>query len=309
MYNTLLVPVDGSDFSARAVPLATAIAQRTNATVHLAIVHDPSAYIPFVPGEVSVPVYDADLVRERRAADQRALDEQVARVRANGVRAVGALLEGTVIESLVEYGQQIASELTVLSTHGRGGFARLRLGSVATSYLTRATTPVLLVHGAGEVLESAPPPETLPQGRLLCPMDGTEFAEHLLPHAEVFAEACGLSMELFSVTTPRPLTMTPFATEALLADPYIVEQEERERVEYLNRLLAHAPAGTTAHEVVDLSVGRAILEEATRCGAGAIALATHGRGGLSRWMLGSTADEVIRHSALPILVYRPESSK
>jgi nucleotide-binding universal stress UspA family protein len=309
MYTTLLVPIDGSDFSAGALPLAAAIARRTNAVVHLALVNDPSAYIPFVPGEVAVPVYDADLVRQRRAADQATLDKQIDELKTVGVRVIGALLEGTVVESLIEYGQQVAAQLTVLTTHGRGGFERLRLGSVATAYLARATTPVLLVHGAGIDGEHTKPLSALPTGVVLCPLDGSEFAARALPHAANFAEACGLPMELFSVTTPRTVSMAPFATEALLADPSLLEQEEHDRIDYLTKIAATMPAGTTTHEVVDMSVGRAILEEASRGGAGAIAVATHGRGGLARLVLGSVADEVIRHSTLPVLVYRPEPPK
>ena len=54
-----------------------------------------------------------------------------------------------------------------------------------------------------------------------------------------------------------------------------------------------------------MSVSRAIVDEATRVSAGALAMATHGRGGLKRMVLGSVADEVIRHSHTPVLVYRP----
>ncbi|MEQ1690070.1 MAG: universal stress protein, partial [Gemmatimonas sp.] len=206
MYQTILVPVDGSDFSARAIPVAVELARRTGAMIHLALVHDPSAYIPFVPGEVAVPVYDAAMVREHRDADQALLDREVASLVAASVRVTGVLLEGTVIESLIEYGQQVASELTVMTTHGRGGFARLRLGSVATTYLTRATTPVLLVHGAGHETENSAAP-TLPTGVLLCPLDGSPFAERILPHAAGFADACGLTLRLFSVTTPHAVAM------------------------------------------------------------------------------------------------------
>jgi nucleotide-binding universal stress UspA family protein len=304
MYRTLLVPLDGSDFSARALVVAVDLARRTGATVHLALVNDPSSYIPFVPGEVAIPVYNADIVRERRDADQAALDRHVAELNTNGVRAVGVLLEGTVIESLLEYGQQVASELTIMTTHGRGGFARLRLGSVTTAYLSRATTPVLLVRGGGS---DAPP--TLPTGMLLCALDGSPFGERILAHASVFAAACEMTMELFSVNTPHAVSLAPFGTEALLADPVAIEEEERFRASYLTRLLEGCPSGSVSHEVTDMAVGQAILDEAARIDAGAIALVTHGRSGISRFVLGSVADELIRHAALPMLVYRPDDPK
>lgn len=310
MYTTLLAPIDGSEFSARALPVAAALARRTGATLHVALVNDPSAYIPFVPGEVAVPLFDADLVKERRAADQLTIDREVAALTAQGVRAVGTLLDGTVIESLVEYGQQIACELTIMTTHGRGGFARLRLGSVATAYLTRATTPVFLVrgaeHGAENSEEHTVDVPTLPTAPLLCALDGSPFAETMLPHAAQFADACGLTMELFSVTTPHTLDMAPFGTESLLADPTALQLEEDGRLAYLTRMAASCAPGTTTHGVTDMTVGRAILEEAERMKAGAIAMATHGRGGLSRIVLGSVADEVLRHATVPMLIYRPE---
>ncbi len=306
MYQTILVPLDGSAFSARAVPVAADLARRTGATIHLTMVHDPSAYIPFVPGEVAVPVYDAALVQAQRDEDQAALDAAVADLGARGVRVVGALLDGMVVESLIEYGQQVASELTVMTTHGRGGFARLRLGSVTTAYISRATTPILLIHGDEDAAATEP---VLPAGKLLCPLDGSPFAESMLPHAASFADACGMTLHLFGVATPHGLSMAPFATEALLADPRVLDEEEDRREEYLARIATTCPAGTTVHSVTDMAVGRAILDEAAGPDVGAIALATHGRSGLARLVLGSVADEVIRHTTRPVLIYRPESPK
>ena len=301
MYTNLLVPFDGSPFSARALPIAAALARRTGATLHLVLVHDPSSYIPFVAGEVAVPVYDSALVHERRADDQRALDAEVATLSAQGVTVSGRLLEGTTIEALVEHGQEIGADLTVMTTHGRGGFARLRLGSVASAYIVRATSPVLLVRGGGT---DAPP--VVPSGSVLCPLDGSAFSEAVLPHARTFAEALGMTMSLFAVAVPHAMPMAPMGTE-LLADPNALEAELQGRVEYLTSMLAHCPAGSTTNATTDLAVGRAILEEAARTHAGAIAMASHGRGGLLRLVLGSVADEVVRHAELPVLLYRPET--
>lgn len=304
MYQTLLVPFDGSDFSARALSVATVLALRTRATVHVAMVHDPSAYIPFVPGEVAVPAYDAEVVSDRKSSDQAKLEAAVADLTSRGVRATAVALEGTVVESLIEYGQQVAAELTIMTTHGRSGFARLRLGSVAAAYLTRATTPVFLVRGTDDGSVAS-----LPTAPVLCPLDGSEFAERMLPHAAAFADACGLTLSLVSIVTPHAVSLAPFGTDAILADPAVLEQEEQDRSAYLANLAKSCPPGTTTQCILDMSTGRAILEAATSIGAGVIALATHGRTGLSRMVLGSVADEVIKHATLPVLVYRPESTK
>ena len=307
MYSSLLVPIDGSPVSARAIRVAAELALRSQATVHVVFVNDPSAYIPFVPGEIAVPVYDADLIREQRDSAAQRLQREVTALEQQGVHAVGTLLDGTVVEALLEHGQQMATELTVMTTHGRGGFTRLRLGSVATAYLTRATTPVLLLHSHDRAYDAEPAAELtnpLPTAPLLCPVDGSGFSETILPHAVQFAEACGIPMALFSVVLPHPVPMAPFGTEVLLADPSFLELDERDRAAALTRLAASCPAGTTTHQVTDMSAGRAIFEEAARIGAGAIAMATHGRGGIARAVLGSVADEVIRHAHVPVLVLR-----
>ncbi len=198
MYKTILVPFDGSTLSGRAIPVAVALARRTGANLQLALVHDPSAYIPFVPGEVAIPVYDAEFVGEQRRQDQAALDAALAELTAQGVHATAVLLEGTVIEALVEHAAASGVDLTVMTTHGRSGFERLRLGSVAGAYLTRATAPVYLVRGSGSDAE----PE-LPTGTLLCSLDGSPFAEAILPHAKTFAEARGTVINEYQTTLEK----------------------------------------------------------------------------------------------------------
>lgn len=303
MYTSILVPYDGSEQSARALPVAAALAARTGASVQLAIVHDPSAYIPFVPGEVAIPVYDQELVQAHRDRDQHVLDAAVAHLQQQGVKASGVLLDGTIVEALEEHLVQVHADLVVMTTHGRSGFERLRLGSVATAFLTRATVPVLLVRGSGSEHREGEP--VLPCGALLCTLDGSQFAETVLPHARTFAEATGMTLHLVAVTVPHAISMAPFGTEALLADDSALTAEEHVREEYLQRIAATCPAGTTVRAITDMSVPRGILDavEAETCGA--IAMATHGRGGLKRLVLGSVADEVIRHAHTPILVYRP----
>lgn len=304
MYRSLLVPIDGSTHSARALPVAAALARKTGATLELVLVHDPSAYIPFVPGEVAIPVYDQAIVDQHKAQDQHLLDRSVHELTEAGIPARGRLLEGTIVEALEEHVVSAGIDLVVMTTHGRRGFDRLRLGSIASSFLTRATVPVLLVRGAlGEAVVGAA--AALPTGRLLVALDGSPFSEAILPHAHTFAEATGMSLHLVGVSVPHAMPMAPFGAEALLADDSALQAEEAGRLSYLERIRAASPHGTTDEAVTDMSVSRALLDVATRPEIGAIAMATHGRGGFKRLVLGSVADEVIRHADRPLLVYRP----
>ena len=305
MYKRLLVPIDGSAHSARALPLAAAFAARAGASLQVAVVHDPSAYIPFVPGEVAIPVYDRELVAQHRAEDQRVVDAAVASLTAQGVSASGVLLDGTIVEALEAQVVRAGIDAVIMTTHGRSGFDRLRMGSVATAFLTRATVPILLVRAPDGAPETPP---SLPTGALLCPLDGSPFAEAILPYATAFAGLLGLRLHLIDVTVPHALPMAPFGAEALLADDSALRAEEQGRASYLSRVLATCPAGSSIEAVTDMSVARAILEASKKTGVGAIAMATHGRGGFKRLVLGSVADEVIRHASVPLLVYRPPAS-
>ncbi len=304
MYRQLLVPFDGSPFSANALPIAAALATRTGATLHLVLVHDPSSYIPFVAGEVAVPIFDAEMVREQHAIDLRALQDQVSALTAQGVTVVSHLVEGTTVEALLECGMAVGADLTIMTTHGRGGFKRLQLGSVATAYLTRATTPVLLLkarEGAnGQVAVAA----TLPTGSVLCPLDGSAWSERALPHARTLADVLGSAMTLFTVSVPHSMPIAPLGTE-LLIDPDALDAETREQERYLIGLLGHCPPESTTRSVSGIVASREILDEAVRSGAGVIAMTTHGRGGIMRMILGSVADDVIRHAEVPVLVFHP----
>jgi nucleotide-binding universal stress UspA family protein len=304
MYKSILVPYDGSDASAQALPTATSIARQCGARLYLLMVHDPSMFIPFVPGEVAVPVYDSAAVSELRQKDELEMQRVVASLQAQGLDVAGTVLEGTVVETIAEHAIAIGADITVMTTHGRSGFNRLRLGSVAGSYVTRTAVPTLLVriHDDGSSGWQG-------GGTLLCPLDGSEFAEAILPHAIQFAESFGLRMELFSVTQPASIPMAPFGTEVLITDPGDVALQEDNRSQYLERVAAqHCPPGTTTRVVSDMSVGQTICRVIEAERPAAVAIATHGRTGIMRMVLGSVADEVLRGASAPVLVFKPDSN-
>ena len=298
MYRNLLVPLDGSAFSASAVPVAAEIARRSGAVVHLALVVDPSAYVPFVTGEIALPVFDAKRTEETRQRDQQLLDDHVATLSAHGVTAIAHVLEGLVVESLAECAVNLPADLVVMSTHGRSGFSRLRMGSVASALLTRAAAPVLLVRAGDNETAS------VPSGLLLCALDGSPRSETIVNHATRFARVMQMPLGLIAVAVPHTMPMSPFGTE-LLADPTAIDADVGVLTQYLASLLPQCPEGTTTSVLTDLTVVSTIIEEAERVNAGAVALSTHGRGGFGRMILGSVADALIRRSTLPLLVYRP----
>ncbi|MEO7999626.1 MAG: universal stress protein [Gemmatimonadaceae bacterium] len=305
MYQSILVALDGSEFSASALPTAAALARRTGGRLNLVVVFDPSTMLHFAPGEATIPVFDVS-VADKRCAELRGwVEEQAASISNTGVPASGAMLEGTVVEALAEHAIATNAELVIMTTHGRGGFDRLRLGSVASSFLGRSPVPVFLVRPTGS--DAPTPGHELPTGTLLVTLDGSKFAESMLPHASRFANALGMDVELVRVAEPGSTPLALFGADALVVEDFVTLDEEAEAFQYLKEQASHLTVSKTAKVKVlaETSSSRAIVNYARESDAGAIALATHGRSGLVRIILGSVADKVLRGAEQPMLVYRP----
>lgn len=305
MYQSILVPLDGSEFSARALPTAAAIARRTGATLHLVVVFDPSAMLHFAPGEASIPAFDATMINSRCAELRAWVEEQAGSIANTGVPALGEFLEGTVVEALAEQALATAADLVVMTTHARGGMDRLRIGSVAASFLGRCHIPVFLVRP--DSANAPRPGYELPSGRLMVTLDGSAFGESILPHASRFASATGMTLELVHVAEPVANPLSLFGADALVAEDFVSSDEEATAAIYLATQAARLEKGTTPQTKVlsDNSPARAIVNYAHAAQPGAIAIATHGRSGLMRLIVGSVADQVMQGVEQPVLVYRP----
>jgi len=304
MYRSILVPLDGSAFAEQALPLAVSIARRANATLQL-------AHVDLVPAPMFVQArnnmestYDPQ-VKERTTAY---LDDVVWRLSSRApVPVETALLEGSVTEALEEHVALKGVDLVVMTTHGRGMLTRSLLGSVADKLLRHLPVPVLLVRPRKEPrdLTAEPAPR-----RVLIPLDGSALGEQILEPALALGGLTQAEYTLLDIVEPMLVLgdeMGAFATGAAAAAIHAQLPEEGRK--YLSGVVQRLAArGLTVQSkiAVDQAATEAILEEATTGGYDLIALATHGRGGLARLLLGSVADKVLRGATVPVLVYRPQ---
>jgi nucleotide-binding universal stress UspA family protein len=302
MYRSILVPLDGSPFGEHALPLALSIARRSGAQLYLAHVHVDSVPM-FVNGMVYLdPTADIQ-ARERERAYLDALATRLAKRLDRAITTT--LLDGMVADALHDYATQIEADLVVLTTHGRAGLARAWLGSVADTLMRRLPIPVLLVR----------PPEAAPDlnhepvvARILIPLDGSTLAEQVLAHAMALGRPMQAAYTLLQAIDPVILGYTP-AAYAMGLDELIIEQERVAAQSYLAEIAERLRAESLRVET-NVAIGpsaAAILDYAHAHRVDLIALATHGRGGLQRWLLGSVADKVVRGASVPVLVYRPQA--
>lgn len=209
-------------------------------------------------------------------------------LRATNVNASLELREGIPAEEILRAANDKKADLIALSTHGRGGVARLLAGSVAEEVLRKARIPVLLTRPATEVHEWK---------RLVVALDGSERSEAILPEVLLLAKKLGASLDLLTVVHP---VIAGAAGEA----PIVLPPEDP--MPYLRGVLDRVAAqGIPANAVVlEGRTSDAILQHLGTSSASLLCMTTHGRTGLTRLLLGSVAEEVLRKAPCPVLLKR-----
>ncbi|MBA3944651.1 MAG: universal stress protein [Herpetosiphonaceae bacterium] len=306
MYQSILIPVDGSTFSEQALPTVEMLARHANAVVHLVQVH-----VPIITTDVEgLPINDLDPQADADARDRELvyLEQLRRRVTSSGALNVSTtLLDAPVVPALIAYQHAHNVDLTVMTTHGRGGFARFWLGSTADMIVRESVIPVLLQR----------PDESQPGLRqpvafkhILIPLDGSAEAEAILERVVAFGTLMDSTYTLLRVA--EPFMLLGYDPVLYVGDAGIKAEAEQEYVaaayleQVADRLHRQGVQGRVQTRVVYAQqAASAILQDAREHALDAIAMATHGRHGPSRLLLGSTADKVIRGTHLPVLVFHP----
>jgi nucleotide-binding universal stress UspA family protein len=148
--------------------------------------------------------------------------------------------------------------------------------------------------------------------KIMVPLDGSELAECVLPHVEAFVKAFNVSdVILVRVVEPENL---PYRIEGGIAPEIVAEKEAGRKSaakEYLGRIAkGFAIQGTTVHsEVVIGRITESLADYAEQNDVDLLIIATHGRSGVSRWVMGSVADKLLRSASVPVLMVRAPGAK
>jgi len=264
MYDTILVPTDGSDVAGVATTQAVALAERFGADVHALSVREDGV-------ESAV-----DTVAERAAAA--------------GVDATTAIAdaEGAVHRTILDYAADHDADCIVMGTHGRTGLDRYLLGSVAERTLRESPVPVLTVH-EGTVVG----PDI---DAILVPTDGSACSEVAAAHAVDLATAIGATLHIVHVVDLGVLPVD--GSGALLDELQRAGQQALESV--IDRADA-ADVSSVQASVLSGTPYRAIVDYADAEDVDLVVMGTHGRTGFDRYLLGSVTERVVRLSDRPVL--------
>ena len=143
--------------------------------------------------------------------------------------------------------------------------------------------------------------------KILVPLDGSELAECVLPHVESIARGCSVP-EIVFLRAVEPFRM-PSGGEGGFSTEDIVRLDQKARMaaeDYLSELLNRTKYDgvTVRAEVLVGNAAESIISYAINNEIDLIAIATHGRSGISRWAFGSVADRVLRSTCVPVLMVR-----
>ena len=293
MFDRILVPLDGSALSDRAVPFAESLAKRAGG--QLLLVRAVDTWTLLDGGRSGRREHELRLEAERQlAAASHTLQE-------NGLDVAWSVTLGEPAMVIAETRHANVSDLIVMSTHGRGGLGRLAYGSVAERVLRLGACPVLLIPP--EVQASWRSPVS---GPIVVPLDGSPLAEEALQPAGKLAQLFGAPLSVVQVIEPPPVTAYDGWNVAPVQ--YLdVEQWAEEARPYAEGVVQGLRSSGYAAEAQTLTgYAAATIDRHVRDKqAVAVVMASHGRSGIVRMVLGSVAQGVVQRTSVPVLVVTP----
>lgn len=283
MISRILVPLDGSRRSERALPYATQMAQLTGGT--LILVHDETVGLR---NESEPPT----------AEPVSRLTELVRMLVQLHVPARMRIVHGSAADAILRAANEEDADLIVMSTHGRGGLGRWLYGSVADTVLRDANRPVLLVTAACERTWATDRPF-----RMLVPLDGSPLAETALDVAGGLADALKTELLLLRVVEPADGFAALGTAYLPTASPGVLD----EATIYLDGIsTSPSMAGRAVTGRVETGDPAAKIAAVARYEEiDLVVMATHASGGLARLTMGSVASAILHVASVPLLLVPP----
>ncbi|MUW15235.1 universal stress protein [Halorubrum sp. CBA1125] len=279
MFDRILFPTDGSDGANAAFDHVLDVAADHDATVHVLNVADTTHDSVTRIGREVVDV----LEREGKGIVESVADRAADR----NVETVTAVRQGGVPETIAAYADEYEADLIGMPTRGREGLDQLLLGSTTERVVRRATVPVLSVRPDGTA--------RYPYRDILVPTDGSACASAALDRAVALAARTDATVHVLSIVPVNDVGIGGYSGVDALVD----EAEDR----VADAAAVAREAGVDATETVEVgtSAARGIRAAVADRDVDLVAVGTHGRTGVGRYLLGSVAERVVRTSPVPVL--------
>jgi len=299
MYSKILVPLDGSKTAEKVLPYARYLARKFKVPVELLAVVDIADI--------------ASQIASEKAGFLDTVIEDAVRHCTSYTRGVATTFSDTDVRCSVEKGkaedtiiEKAATDkamLITMATHGRSGLNRFLLGSIAEKVLRGTANPLLLIRATEQAKSVG---EAILKS-VIVPLDGSKLAEGVLPMVTDMAKKLDLEVELFRA---YHIPYNVYAgDEGFYAVNYdeLLTGERDEAKDYLDKKAGELKRLGVAKVICVPKEGLAgdeIIALGRKTADNLIAMSSHGRSGVKRWVLGSVAETVVRHSGDPVLITR-----
>lgn len=314
MFQRILVPLDGSERARQAIPLAARIARASGGSLLFFSVLPP-------PVNLNWQAETGWMQAEGRAAERQEREAELARLAASadvqGIEVDTEVGEGLPAQAILEKARLDPADLIVLCSHGRSGMLRWALGSVAQKVARYSTMPVVILRSGWPM---PLPPHGMRSLRMMVALDGSPLAESaLLPAARLSA----------ALSAPLPgelhlVRVLPFSNDfeygqddasarakrqaKQKAQAYLQalrqQLSEQTNVRIISSIATSLDTAETLISIAETGEGDGLSRTMESCDL--IALATHGRSGPARWVMGSITERILGATRLPLLVVRPQ---
>ena len=283
MYESILLPYDGSEGADRALDHAGDIAQWADATLQLVYVADTTMD--------SVTVVGHDVIDALEEHGRTVLGEATGRLDAMSIDYKTDVVQGNPAPTIVEYATRYEQDLIVMPTHGRTGLSRYLLGSITEKVVRLSSVPVLTTRlAADERL-------VFPYEKVLFPTDGSDGAMAAARHGLELAGKLGASAQVLSVVEDGSLGPDVRSRVENRAG----EQTATDIVESVTAEAEAYGVTSTVSAVEQGSPVEAILEYIEENDIHAVVMGTTGRRGTERILLGSVAEKTVRSAPVPVI--------
>ena len=284
MYEKILVPLDGSDLAEAALPVVTEIARVLGSRVILL-------------NACGMSEDKCDIYQEYLNMLALKVTEQTEK------KSSAVLVHGSAADEIIKYIEDNKISLTVMATHGRSGISHWAIGSVAEKIIREANRPILLLRSQEQCAFDAGV-----LSKVIAPLDGSKMGEAALRYVEALAKKASTEVVLFHALERQ--YHFAIAADTYVQVPYTdaemkpVKAEAQAYLDHVAQRLAEKGLNVRK-EIREGKAAESIIDFAGQSGINLIAMSTHGRSGLSRWVFGSVADKIIHSSCARVMVVRP----
>ena len=307
MFDSILVPLDGSQLAECVLPHVLAIARSFDAEITLLRMLEKKQ------AGTSAQLFDLVNWQINKTRADLYLEKTKAWFQESGIRVRRKLMEGLAADGITEYAQNQGMKLIVLSSHGRNGLTQWGISSVTQKIILSAQTSLLIVRAHQHGIHSGESSESLLYQHILVPLDGSQRAENVLPIITQLAQFHKSKIHLVQVIqTPEMARQMPPVPEDIDLSNRVVARNREEAEHYLEQLKSRSyleGIAVQTHLITSDNAAVALHQLVEQEQIDMVALSAHGYSGNHQWPYGSMVNNFIMYSKVSLLVVQDLPAK